>query len=399
MSNFNAEAVVDSTPSNVISRTFSIRTERLEWLQEQIAKLNKRADKIGCPHLQVEVGVSSVVPEKDRLGREVFVSRTSVKIVGEVPKYEGWIFAATMQHLADGECIIHNISLFEAPANYRNAGPNCEHCNYKRRRNDTYLVYNEETGEWKQVGSTCIDDFLGGKGLDALAKQADLIAQALGLGDSATYGDEAGPSGFGIAYYLSMCFSAIEQQTRFIGRKVAREQGGTATADLALSLMDDPETVISDDHRAKALKVVEWVLNVQDPAEGEPPLSEFIHNCRAVARQGYVTPRLAGYAAATIVAFERATRESDPASERSQHVGQVGERLRDIRVRVREIRDMTDRGFGYLHTVIDRNHSLYSFFYKQPLQQGQCYTITGTVKEHREFRGVATTSINRVVVA
>ena len=46
------------------------------------------------------------------------------------------------------------------PDQYKNVKPTCEHCQTKRNRNITYIVLNNETGEYLQVGSTCFNVFL-----------------------------------------------------------------------------------------------------------------------------------------------------------------------------------------------------------------------------------------------
>lgn len=46
----------------------------------------------------------------------------------------------------------------------------CEHCGSNRRRKDTYIVRNTVTGEFKQVGRSCLKDFTGGLDASAVAQ-------------------------------------------------------------------------------------------------------------------------------------------------------------------------------------------------------------------------------------
>lgn len=393
--NNTAEAMV---MDNEIRNSFTVRADKLEWLNKQFASLAKRAAKVGCEAPRIEIGSSFLVTEKTRRGVEVVVEKVNVDVVGVTPHYNGWTFAATLQHLHEGgacETVIRNVSIFEAPESYRNAGPDCEHCNYKRRRNDTYLVVSD-AGEWKQVGSTCVEDFLGGKGLDALARQADLISEAMGTVSGLGSDDvEGGSTGYSIRYFVAACYAQIEQDGRFVGRTRAREEGGTSTADAVLNSLSGVDGVaMTEANFARASSAVEWVLGLQD--EG---LTEFLHNLRAVCRSGYVTFRLAGYAAAVCAAYDRHDREQAAARDsRSTHVGEIGAAMPACRVRVRSVKDMTAKGWGYLVTVIGADYCLRSFFSKEPLNVGECYTVAGTVRDHRSDNGIPVTALTRVKV-
>tara|TARA_R100001163_G_C5063460_1_gene200764 strand:- start:218 stop:1516 length:1299 start_codon:yes stop_codon:yes gene_type:complete len=50
----------------------------------------------------------------------------------------------------------------ELPKSFINhTSNNCDHCNHKRYRKNYFLVYSAKTGEFKQVGSSCLKDFCG----------------------------------------------------------------------------------------------------------------------------------------------------------------------------------------------------------------------------------------------
>src|SRR5258708_25065837 len=79
---------------------------------------------------------------------------------GIAPKIAGWSFIATLSW--DGEILVTRTGPgFDGriDACSVRAGE-CDHCHTIRQRYDTYLV-ERETGERKQVGSSCIKDFLG----------------------------------------------------------------------------------------------------------------------------------------------------------------------------------------------------------------------------------------------
>ena len=68
------------------------------------------------------------------------------------------------------------------PEQYRHAkNTTCDHCNVNRYRRDTFVVHNDETKEFKQIGSTCLKDFFGHDPAK-IAKMAELLGYAYECG-------------------------------------------------------------------------------------------------------------------------------------------------------------------------------------------------------------------------
>ena len=82
----------------------------------------------------------------------------------------------------------------------------------------------------------------------------------------------------------------------------------------------------------------------------------------------------------------------------SQFVGEIGERLRDIHVQVRNIAGF-DSAYGYkwVYTFEDKNENVYSWFTtsQQSVAVGMNCIISGTVKAHVEYKKVFTTQLTR----
>lgn len=82
----------------------------------------------------------------------------------------------------------------------------------------------------------------------------------------------------------------------------------------------------------------------------------------------------------------------------SQFVGEIGERLRDIPMTVRNIGGFNSAyGYKWVYTFEDRDGNVYSWFTtsQQAVSIGMDCIITGTVKAHVEYRKVFTTQLNR----
>jgi len=120
----------------------------------------------------------------------------------------------------------------------------CEHCNTKRQRKLGYILKNE-AGEYKEIGSTCLEDFTGIDPSAALflAKMYDVFHVKYG-DDPEAYGGKCSPTSVGTTQYLSdVVFFA--ERGGFVSASKARDLGIQATYDNALNicqfLMDQPK--------------------------------------------------------------------------------------------------------------------------------------------------------------
>ena len=82
----------------------------------------------------------------------------------------------------------------------------------------------------------------------------------------------------------------------------------------------------------------------------------------------------------------------------STYVGEIGERLRDIFVRVRNIGGFESAyGYKWVYTFEDESGNRFTWFTtaQQVLSIGTEVLLTGTVKSHVEYKGAETTQLNR----
>jgi hypothetical protein len=136
----------------------------------RVEKLNRRAAKIGVEPLVATVGEYRKEDIFAMDGGPFYV--TDVTVAGEEPVVPGgWTMYAAVEHLLGADDEQRNLVVTfreETEDALRTAAPDCDHCGHKKRRKKTYFVENDD-GEVKQVGSTCVKDFLGHKGVEIAA--------------------------------------------------------------------------------------------------------------------------------------------------------------------------------------------------------------------------------------
>jgi len=80
--------------------------------------------------------------------------------IDETLKLDGeWVFACAINHREKG--MIQVDDNIEIPIRYSPSNDTCEHCGKKYPRVKSYIVHNQLTNEFKQVGKGCLKQFLG----------------------------------------------------------------------------------------------------------------------------------------------------------------------------------------------------------------------------------------------
>lgn len=149
---------------------YSIPERKLEKLSKIINRYNKKGANItfNIGEKVVENGTLFVEDPFTHTCHTYNIKVNCVEVFVEgTYKINDWSFVGTIEFTTNGNIIRLANSSFEGkvPSKYLHTPKICEHCGKIRNRKDTYLIYNEKTNEFKQVGSTCLLDYT--KGLDA----------------------------------------------------------------------------------------------------------------------------------------------------------------------------------------------------------------------------------------
>lgn len=378
--------------------TYQIPDWRLTGLEARIAQLNRRCVRLGVAPINLRRGESRMVQLKDKSA----VRLVEVTLTGEAPHLNGWRFLAVLQHLPDGN-IIRGLPWRSDTVDlekYRERGPWCEQCNTYRDRKDTYLVQHE-SGETKQVGSSCLADFTGSADPHNAAAAAEILASAHEALDEADSDPlEAEMSGGGNYFPLGRFLRYVCLSVRLRGWRSRSEEGiAMPTADHAFHLMQEkkgegvPEP--DRDDMALAEAALKWCR--EELAKGD--LNNYEHNLTVACADNFITAREIGITASLIVAYNRHVEKKllDERTANSDYVGQVGQRCRFEGLTVISVRQMTGLRFdSYLHRFVDPDGNILIWFSsKDQLKVGKVYAGVATVKEHKVYEGQKQTYLTR----
>lgn len=399
--------------------TYQVWSWNLEFIQTQVAKMAKRAERLGLIPPALEINGTVAVKHPKGAPRPDLIAY-SVSLRGEAPRLPGWEFVAVLEHVGRGATIVRQVPLAQVRDGelepYRSAAAWCAHCNTVRNRNDTYVVRSEKNGKLVQVGSSCLRDYLGHDDPHALAKLAEELcglARSCGLGwdDELGFGSRQ-PRGWPVVTYLAEVSAAI-RESGWLSRGKARGTSQAATADVAWSSLVDKAhrrtrdsrgrpcvCATTDEDHARARRALETGRRFLEERAASRSLSDYEHNLRVTLglasetdhENFEVTERMAGIAASLLSYVDReceqraaAAREQFAARD-SMHMGQVGERL-DVHVEI--ISRRTFNGNFGPRTVVnmaspdgDRLVWWSSGYPEDTIQAGHVFMVSGTVRDH-----------------
>jgi hypothetical protein len=371
------------------TRSFMIPANNRAEVEDRIAKLNKRAIKLGMDPI-VLIWDRPILADNDQM---LF----PVDMTGPLSvSHAGWEFVATLQHLPTGESIIRSISdEHQIPLEYRSSGSACQHCNVNRYRRDTYVV-RHESGEFKQVGSTCIKDFLGGNSPDNIMMRACLLGDLFGFMQGATHGPPA-PYQEGVWHIVSILShaNAVIRTHGWVPKSKATDHIRSTVSRVEDNL-DTQACTVKPEDKLKAKQAAEWAENISD---SDAEFSDYLYNIRAIARSSMVGYRTMGYACSILSAYDRFLNK-EKKFKSSEHLGQVKDRV-TFHLTAKSITGFNSR-YGYCHKIIfndnDGNVLVWLTSNDQMIEEGKSYDVKGTIKAHTEYRGVKQTEITRCEV-
>lgn len=407
---------------------FRIAEYRIPELDAKFDKVNKRAAKLGLlsiVYLVVETEVIQVT-KFDGVNHTPTGEVKTYQIItvqGEAPKLAGWSFAATLEHHVQDDGTSLNLLrkvptfLLDLPLIFRERGPeHCDHCQTIRRRNDTFVVFNEETKEFKQVGRSCLRDFLGHASPEAIARYCEMLV-SLDLGNMDVWGEGSGGGRWEPQFMHEGVIArtlALINKDGWMSRGQARDSGDTATADSVWFWLNPPtqgealrvwekafgDLEVTDADREKAKLIVEWseALGEDDPST----LGDYLFNLRQSFKLAAVGARQIGIVASAVFAYERAMakeakrRQFDKAGQTSQHFGAVKDRPTLTLTVLSVFANDGVWGTTHIHKMLTEDGNMVTWFSSSDrLDVGSKYTGKATIKDHKEYKGTKETVVTR----
>lgn len=365
-------------------REFRISSVNMEKTLAKAQKIAERGKRKG-----LSGGFACRIESREEIVNGIVYEYPVLIIEGETVKYNGYKFLAVAE-VIEGQVLTRSIagSTEIKPSDVKVGY--CEHCQTNRARKSVLFVQHEESGAIKQVGSTCIKDFLGWEfSATALVTEQDFEEEFGG-----NFG--VGFSGIGT---LSVATLAI---------KVVKDIGyiKEITKDTVLNYFFG-----SYSRKAELEKIYGTEFSEAEKAEGQALIefaqkfegdSSYAQNLRAVAQLRYQRYDTIGIFISAIKAQQRLI-EQEIAKEtakvyKSEQIAPVGERV-ELPVKVLSSNTFeTQFGSTTLWTFESGDYKVKWFDsgYSFRAEIGDEFIIKGTVKGSDEYKGTFSTLLSRV---
>lgn len=386
---------------------YLIPIENMESFEKKIARIRRKAEraKVDFSYKRLE----PIQKETDLPG--VTVECVPVMVECKI-HYENWIVIAVLDHHEVGN-VIHLVegewkpsAELALPSRFRTAKSFCEHCNTMRSRNKTVVIYNTQTKQFKQVGTTCLREYTGGIDAEAIAAFEEAIKspeEFLGVSGSSKFFIETKDYLSAVVATMSLYGFMSKKKAAEINEEVRYNNNVKrveATCTKAVHLMTNNEKpnemsnkwhniYKSKDTEAFVEDALEWIKSYNEP-------NDFMENLRVICSGSHIKVSDVGFAACLMdlykrhLEYEKTRKQKEQENEMYRYYGEVGEKVA-LSGRLACVTSYsTQFGVMYIYKMI-YNSAIFVWKTSKYLgidDSGAEVNLVGTIKEHSEFRGL-----------
>lgn len=361
-------------------------------VQEKAEKIAARAIKKGLS------GGYTVTTEKrtETSSNGQTVQKTYLIIEGQPAKFNGYTFVALVEWIGDASVVTGSPTYEGAPVDRSTLVKGaCDHCGTVRPRKSVVIV-ETESGERKQVGKSCVKDFLG----DALTLSWFRTGDPFEELDGYT----------GIGTPLENTF-----ETLTAAASVVRQRGWVSKANAEFIDKASTASVVEffqGRKPDKAHEAREWEAlhagfdAAVDGATAQAALefaqtlqdSEWAANLKAVIAEEWFDPKHLGLVVSLAGVYARSQQKAaeeaaDPVVE--EPFGSVGDKVTLTLKVVSSSVFETQYGITYANTFTGEGHRFKWLTGTKSFEEGETVTLKGTIKKYDEWNDKVFTVLTR----
>ena len=376
-----------------MKQLISVYAYKWEEVKKGLDKLSKKAQKYGTPFSyevvrEYQKKVQILEPTNTQSGwvlfpiHEYWVDAVELEITCSPIKLNGWNLIAHIERMEEGdERVVTLLAEGERVKQEWFTWPmKCDHCQTHRMRRAVYICRHDD-GREVSVGSSCLKEYTGIDPLGIIdwAMVKDIVAhEEDGLDPEVPFGKGCTPL-YSVREVIAYAVEAVAEY----GYVKSGEHRSTKER-IWLSIHSEDKA--KEESLAKADLIIDWV-------KAQNGSSEYMQNCRAICGQKAVAEKFFGYLAFLPVAYDKAVAPK----KSSSFVGVVGERLSIHPVEGKCLTSWgTAYGVTYMYSFKDGDGNIFIWKTSKLLDESKTYqTLTGTVKAHNEWKGMAQTELTR----
>ena len=379
---------------------FAIYEDNIEKLEKKLEIIKKKCEKYSCSFHYEKLGEEFRNVTDDN--GETFTARfVIVEVSGTAICESGWRVVAVIEHEPALNIIhlIDNSFKCKVPEEYYYSEPICQHCNTKRRRKSTVLIYHEGRHEYKQVGKSCLLDYTGGLDADLVSYMYQYIETVKEFSQYSHYSKK-------LPYYL------VEDVLKYASYDVLDRDGYYAydpyeyemSTRESVLMRISKDFMIPEEYRefveSEVHESLQYIRNLDVTGS-----DEYLHNLKSVCLGEYVSKKYVGILVSLIPTYHRYLKSLEEAErykieeeyQNSEYSGEIGDKLEIEVFLCYEVCSWENQyGYTYLYKILGEDGNVYvwyssKFFGENP----EWKVIKGTVKDHKEYKGIKQTILTR----
>lgn len=367
---------------------FEIPEYKFSKLEKKIKAIQKRCEEHDC-HFKYEKG--EPFPKRfEQNGKEIFINIVPIELEFEAVKND-WQLVALIGHYDNGN-VITPVNNADVPDMYRTAEPVCQHCNMKIARKYTTVIRNITSGDYKQVGRSCLLDYTHGLSAN-MVRDFENILDLFNDKKQKDKEDYVPADEILVDVYELWTTSYNIIRKHGYQEKIPRSKK-RSTVDRVVYILNNGDKCYNT---KKGEEISAWLLaNKKDTVE--------INNFKTLAKERYIRQCDISLAVKAAAFFVKIERYNEKRRNNSSFQGNVGDEI-SFEVAYTKLTSSFVSKFDKDKTINvyelqDTNGNIYVWFtgYNKLNTGDKGYTIKGCVKKHDEHNGVKQTVLSNCYV-
>lgn len=386
--------------------SYNVYAHDLNLVESKIEAANRRLARNGIAERFTYITVPYEEVAKDERGNRYMREKLEIYLNKPSISYSGKKFLAVVSDETGEGLIVKTGSNIELKG-WRPENQLCEHCNQVRHRNKTYLI-EDENGNRKQIGSTCVDAYLGIRPEGLWAIGHDPLAD---IDDEKYLFDSPQNSHQEVDKVLALALALSNDGAEFVSKSYAYDYNKISTTDSVTAAMypsrnEDMEWVRESNEKAEAYLKSGRVQEVKDAVNAMDGDTDYAANLKSIINGEWVSERSMGLLVSSLSAFRKAKEnESELKKWTSGYAAPVDAKVRGMKVKVisnniREVEDNYSYHGGTITksaiTMQDENGHQIVWWASRVIRikEGEEIELTnGKVKKHDNYKGIDQTIV------
>lgn len=369
--------------------TYTINKSFVGMFEEKLKSFQKKFAKFGD-------GAVTYVKSEPYFNSEKKQFFVDIDVEGAY-RVKGYTFVASLEWVdGKGENLIKKISSdVEVPEMYRTRSE-CDHCKTNRYRKYTVLLRNDESGEYVQVGKSCVVDYLG-VNIENYASYLSIWDSLDEFAEKMSH-ERIGSSGVGydVEEVLGETVEMVNKYG-YISSRIAQEYGDVKTSTRVWQAISrytvqgeivEPYVEISESSKEKVAEIREFV-------NGCDSSDDYVHNIQLLLSLSGIDGSNLGLVVSAVGFYLREVAKKKDAENvvSSEYIGSVGDKVEFTATPKCVYSTESDFGMYYIYKFeCDGNVIVWKTSkYLEDVE----ITIKGTVKALEERNGVKQTEVTR----